>query len=149
MTGRPHGVVTRMQAVAPDATWVHCSIHRDALAAKGMLVSLKDVLDTTVKLVNFVNARPLNSRIFTAWCCEMGSDHVRLLLHTDRWLSRGKVSTRFFEWRDELKIFFIDHNFHLSDHLHDDEFLTWLAYLGDIFFHLNEPVGASWIASQH
>ena len=91
MTGRHSGVVTRLQAVAPDATWVHCSIHREALAAKGMPVSLKEVLDTTVKLVNFVKARPLNSRIFTALCSEMGSDHMTLLLHTDvRWLSRGK-----------------------------------------------------------
>jgi hypothetical protein len=26
----------RVQAVAPDDTWVQCSIHREALAAKGM-----------------------------------------------------------------------------------------------------------------
>ena len=45
--------------------------------------------------------------------------------------------TRFFELRDELKIVFIDHNFHLSDHLHNEEFLTRL-YLGDIFSRLNE-----------
>ena len=48
MTGRHSGVVTRLQAVAPDATWVHCSIHREALAAKGMPVSLKDVLDSKI-----------------------------------------------------------------------------------------------------
>ena len=91
MTGRHSGVVTCVQAAAPDATWEHCSIHREALAAKGMPVSLKDVLDTTVKLVNFVKARSLNSHIFTALCSEMGSDHMTLLLHTDvRWLSRGK-----------------------------------------------------------
>ena len=46
--------------------------------------------------------------------------------------------TRFFELRDELKIVFIDHNFHLSDHLHNEEFLTRLTYLGDIFSRLNE-----------
>ena len=90
-----------------------------------MPVSLKDVLDTTVKLVNFVKARPLNSHIFTALCSEMGSDHTTLLLHTDvRWLSRGKVLTRFFELKDDIKKFFIDHKFHLSEHLHNDEFLT-------------------------
>ena len=75
-TGRHSGVVTRVQAVAPDATWVHCSIHQEALAAKGMPDSLKDVLDTTVK------ARTLNSRVFSALCNDMGSDHVTLLQHT-------------------------------------------------------------------
>ena len=49
MTGRHSGGLTHVQAVAPDATWVHCSIHGEALDAKGMPDSLKDVLDTTVK----------------------------------------------------------------------------------------------------
>ena len=93
MTGRHRGVVTRVQAVAPDTTWVHCSIHLEALAAKGMSDSLKD---TTVKIVIFVKARPLNSRLFSALCNDMGSDHVMLLQHTEVcWLSRGKVLTRF------------------------------------------------------
>ena len=139
MTGRHSGVVTRVQAVAPDATWVHCSIHREALAVKGMSVSLKNASDTTVKMVNFVKARPLNSRIFSALCSEMGSDHETLLFHTEvRWLSRGKVLTRFFELKDELKIFFSDHNFHLSEHLHNEEFLTRVGYLADIFSRLNK-----------
>lgn len=86
-----------------------------------------------MKMVNFVKARPLNSRIFSALCSEMGSDHEALLLHTEvRWLSRGKVLTRLFELKDELKIFFSDHNFDLSEYLHDEEFLTRLSYLSDI-----------------
>jgi hypothetical protein len=47
---------------------------------------------------------------------------------------KGKSIDKFFELRDELKVFFTDHHFHLSDRLHDDEFLTRLAYLGDVFF---------------
>ena len=75
-----------MQAVAPDATWVHCSIHQEALATKGMPDSLKDILDTTVKMVNFVKARPLNSCVFSALCNDMGSNHVTLLQYTEvRW----------------------------------------------------------------
>ena len=30
-------------------------------------------------------------------------------------------------------MFFTDHNFHLSDRLHDDNFLTRLTDLGDVF----------------
>ena len=106
----------------------------------GMPDNLKDVLDTTVKMVNFVKARPLNSRVFFALCNDMGSDHVTLLQHTEvRWLTRDKVLTRFFELRDELKVFFTDHHFHLSDRLHD-EFLTRLAYLGDVFSLLNDLI---------
>jgi hypothetical protein len=44
----------------------------------------------------------------------------------------------FLELRDELKVFFTDHNFHLSDRLHDDGFLTLLAYLDDVFSHLDD-----------
>jgi hypothetical protein len=72
-----------VQAVAPDATWVHCSIHREALVTKGTPDSLKDLLDTTVKMVNFVKARPLNSLVISALCNDMGSDHVMLLQHTE------------------------------------------------------------------
>jgi hypothetical protein len=96
--------------------------------------SLKDVLDTTVKMVNFVKARPLNFCVFSALCNDMGSDPVTLLQHTEvHWLTRSIVLTRVFELRDELKIYFTDHHFHLSY-----EFLTQLAYLGDVFSHLND-----------
>ena len=134
MTGRHSGVVTRVQAVSPDATWVHCSIHREALADKGMPDGLKDILDTTVKMVNFVKARPLNSHVFSALQNDMGTDHVTLLQHTGvRWLSRGKVLTHFFKMRDNFKVFFRPHTFPLSDRLHDDEFRPRLVYLGDVF----------------
>jgi hypothetical protein len=79
---------------------------REALAAKGMPDSLKDILDPTVNFF-FVKARPLNSRVFSALCNDMGSDHVTLLQHTKvRWLSRGKVLTRFLKLRDELKVLY-------------------------------------------
>ena len=101
--------------------------------------SLKDVVDTTVKMVNFVKARHLNSRVFSALCNDMVRDNVMLLQHTEVcWSSRGKVLTHLFELRDELTFFFTYHSFHLSDRFHDDEFLTQLAYLGDVFSHLKD-----------
>ena len=85
-------MVTHVQAVAPDGTWVHCSIHLEALAAKGMTDSLKNILDSTVKMINFVKAKRLNPGVFSALCNDMGSDHVTLLQHTEVCLlSKGKV----------------------------------------------------------
>ena len=83
-----------------------------------------------MKMVNFVKARPLNARVF------LGSDNVTLLQHTEvRWLSRGKVlACFFFNLRNELKVLFAEHNFHLSECLHDDEFLT---RLGEVFSRLS------------
>ncbi|KAJ8333633.1 hypothetical protein SKAU_G00416410 [Synaphobranchus kaupii] len=83
MTGRHSGVAARIQQVALEMRWTHCSIHREALAVKKMPDDLKSVLDSAVKTVNFIKARPMQSRLFQVLCDEMGSEHVQLLLHTE------------------------------------------------------------------
>jgi hypothetical protein len=45
-----------------------------------MPAKMKTVLDEAVKIVNFIKARPLNSRLFSALCNFMGSDQDLLLL---------------------------------------------------------------------
>nr|XP_014354333.1 PREDICTED: zinc finger BED domain-containing protein 5-like [Latimeria chalumnae] len=75
MTGSVSGLVVRIRKVAPDVHWEHCTIHREALAAKKMPGNLKSVLDMAVKMVNFIKARSLNSRIFSTLCNEMGNEH--------------------------------------------------------------------------
>jgi hypothetical protein len=56
----------------------------------------KTVLEDSVKIINFIKARPLNSRLFSLLCDDMGREHKQLLLHSEvRWLSRGKVSQRY------------------------------------------------------
>ncbi|XP_046977632.1 zinc finger BED domain-containing protein 5-like [Vanessa cardui] len=143
MTGTRIGLQARVKKMNPSIVWHHCCIHREALAAKNMPEKLKTVLDDIVQVVNFIKARPLNSRIFGMICEEMGSIHKQLLLHAEvRWLSRGKVVSRVFELRDEIRIFFLKNsvggaNKH-ADKFNDFGWLSMAAYLADIFNALNE-----------
>ncbi|GBN37523.1 SCAN domain-containing protein 3 [Araneus ventricosus] len=107
MSGIHTSLVTKVKSVAPLVQWTHCSIHREALAVKGLDECLKNTLDDTVKIVNLIKARPKNSRLFGVLCHEMVSEHKQLLLHCEvRWLSRGKVMSRLFELLDELMVSF-------------------------------------------
>jgi hypothetical protein len=107
MTGKTVGVLARIKTVSKMCTISHCILHRHALAVKRMPNSLKSVLDNAVQIVNFIKARPLNSRLFKLLCNYMGSEYEILIFHTEvRWLSRGKVLMRVFQLSGEIVIFF-------------------------------------------
>lgn len=138
MTGHKSGVVARVRTVSPSIIFTHCMIHREALASKNLNETFGDVLNTCIKLVNWIKCRPLNGRLFAALCEESGSDHRHLLLHTEvRWLSRGKVLQRVFELHNELALFLMDKDSELALFVSDNVWLAKLAYLADIFCQLN------------
>ncbi|KAL4108255.1 hypothetical protein QTP88_018486 [Uroleucon formosanum] len=138
MCGKNSSVVTRMLEVNPNALWTHCNIHREVLVSKHMPDNLKNVLNTSVKIVNFIKTRTLQSRLFEKLCEEMGNSHRSLLLHTEvRWLSRGKVLTRLVELREEVALF-LKEKTDLAQFLYNEEFILKLTYLADIFSKLNE-----------
>ena len=67
----------------------------------------------------------------------MRSEH-QLLLFVRR-LSRGKVLTRLFELQRKVKQFLLNQNKHeLYKHLEDDRWIAKLAYMADVFEHINE-----------
>ena len=106
MTGKRSGFITRVQEKNHKVVGIHCIIHREAIASKSMQGHLNCVFLTDVKIVNFIKARALNSRLFITICEEMGAEHMQLFLHTEvRWLSRGRVFTRLFELREDFKFF--------------------------------------------
>ena len=81
-------------------------MHRQALVAKNLSEELYDTVNSVIKCVNYIKTRPLNQRLFSCLCDEMGADHTGLLLHTEvRWLSRGRVLKRVCELRKKLLFF--------------------------------------------
>ncbi|CAL9694249.1 unnamed protein product [Knipowitschia caucasica] len=135
MLGRTKGFVSRVKERNPAVIVTHCFLHREAPVAKTLPADLVPVLDDAVRMVNFVKSRPMKTRIFASLCEAMGAEHKALLFHTEvGWLSHGKVMARL----EELKVFLINERFDYTKLLANDEWCARLAYLADIFHHLNE-----------
>ena len=140
MLGSRSGFVTKIKQKSPSAVGTHCVIHREALAARTLPVELMNSLNSVIKIVNFIKGGALNTRLFARLCHDIGADHVVLLFHTNvRWLSKGNMLERFYELKDEVKLFLEDQKkFDLLAILHPEEFELSLAYLVDIFEALNK-----------
>lgn len=73
-----------------------------------MTEKLKEVLCDIVQVSNLIKARSLSSRIFNFIYDDLGSVHKQLLLPAEvRWLSRGKIVSRIFELKDEIRMVFV------------------------------------------
>lgn len=139
MTGSVKGLFGHVKKVNPDIKWMHYIIHRKALASKRLSPDFSAVMDDAVKVINFIQSRPLNHRLFETLCHESGTEHEQLLLHTDvRWLSRGKTLLRLYELRSEVSVFLTQHLHPLAVVFEDAEWVARLAYLADVFTKLNE-----------
>jgi hypothetical protein len=100
---------------------------------------LDETLNISVKVVNLIKSRALNSRLFKNMCEEMGSTHIHLLLHAEvRWLSWGRVFTRLFELKDEVKCFLSKLKSELVTYFDDEGWIWQLAYLADTFNKFND-----------
>ncbi|CAG9570793.1 unnamed protein product [Danaus chrysippus] len=139
MLGNTSGFAALIKKECPHVIITHCVLHRHALASRTMPTFLKEVMSTCVKIINFIRARALNHRLFKKLCQEMGSEHEVLLYYTEvRWLSRGQVLKRLFELREEVLLFLKNKENSLYEYLEREDFVEGLAYLADIFTHLNE-----------
>uniref|UniRef100_UPI00358F8E80 SCAN domain-containing protein 3-like n=1 Tax=Myxine glutinosa TaxID=7769 RepID=UPI00358F8E80 len=138
MTGRRSGVVKLIQDVAPEASWTHCFLHREALAAKEMSPGLAEVMDIAVKTINHLRKIALNSRLFAELCKEQNAGHTTVLYFAAvRWLSRGDALARLYELRDQVLAFLEVARSELAVYYKNNKFIATLAYMADIFNLLN------------
>jgi hypothetical protein len=69
----------------------------------------------------------------------MGAEYEVLLYCTEvHWLSRGHVLNCLFEMRAEVSLFLNEKENPLLEHVEREDFIHGLAYLADIFNHMNE-----------
>ena len=96
-------------------------------------------MNQVIEMVNFNKSRPLKCRLFEQICIGIDSQPKRLLFRSEvRWLFRGKVLCRVHELREELLLFFEEMNHKVfSEYLKSEFWISRLAYLVDIFQHLN------------
>ena len=101
---------------------VHCLIHRENLAAKGIQGDLAIVFKQVVSVVNFIKSRPLHTRLFRVMCDEMEAEHNRLLFHSNiRWFSQGKVLERVTNLQNEISTFLKEQKHEFVDRFSDDK----------------------------
>ncbi|XP_063813110.1 SCAN domain-containing protein 3-like [Pseudophryne corroboree] len=138
MSGCYGGLQALIRSKAADALWTHCIIHREALASKHLSPPLNAVMESVLKVVNFIKTRPQKARFFRQMCEDMGSEYTSLLYYcSSRWLSRGNVLSRVFKLHQELYSFLVEEKHECANNCLDTVFLSKLAYLCDIFDKLN------------
>ncbi|KAF7646616.1 hypothetical protein LDENG_00184820 [Lucifuga dentata] len=131
MSGRLNRLMAHIRKANPGVEWMHCILNREALASKRMSEEVHGALNDAVKVINYIQSRFANHRLFQTLWSDAESDHHQLLLHTDvRWL--------LFELREEVKDFLTEHSHPLAAVLEDSDWVARLAYLSDIFSKLNE-----------
>ncbi|KAM6983489.1 general transcription factor II-I repeat domain-containing protein 2B [Tautogolabrus adspersus] len=110
----------------------------EALCAQMCNGQLGEVMSLVIHVINFIVARALNDRQFKTLLDEVGNNYHGLLLHSNvRWLSRGKVLSRFAACLNEIRTFLemkgIEH-----PELAETEWLLKFYYLVDMTEHLNQ-----------
>ena len=138
MTGRETGFWGCFKREVPQCSFIHCMLHKQALAAENIQPELHETLNLVIKVVNFVKSSPLNERILRKLCEDSDAEHDALLFHTDvRWLSRGKTLERVYSIYDQLCEFLAEKHFFKAEEFSSIYFKLKLAYLTEIFSYYN------------
>lgn len=139
MLGEQNGFVRLLKGkISRDIISYHCIIHQEVLCAKlNKGDNMYEVLDTVMKIINYIRGSALRHRQFKAFLEYCDSEFPDLLqLTTVRWLSRGAVLERFVALLPQVRQYLCQQNKSFPQ-LNDDDFVIRLFILTDISVHLN------------
>ena len=90
------------------------------------------MLETVVKIVNFIKTRHPKARLFQRLCDNLRAERNNLLIfYNSRWLPKRKVLFRAYELRSKIIIFLKKEKHFLITTFKDGVFQSKLAYLCD------------------
>ncbi|XP_032406666.1 general transcription factor II-I repeat domain-containing protein 2-like [Xiphophorus hellerii] len=139
MIGSVNGLVGLCKGddLFPDFWNFHCIIHREQLVSKTL--NLDHVMKPMMEIVNYIRTHALTHRQFKNLIADLDGDLPGdLPLHCAvRWLSRGKVVSRFLELLEPVKLFMAEKNKSYPQ-LSDPKWLMDLAFLVDMLSHLDK-----------
>lgn len=103
MIGSKSGFITRLKALMPNACWMYCFLHRQALAVKTLPKEYNEVLNMIIKAVTSIKGKALDTFISkNLW--RYGYTAPKFALPHIMWLSKGK-EIRILELRAELLVY--------------------------------------------
>ena len=89
------GLQALVRSKASEALWTHRIIHREGLESKHLSPARNLIVESVLKVENFIVTRPQKARSLKHPCEDMESDHSSLLCNCNsQWLSRGDGLTR-------------------------------------------------------
>lgn len=143
MVGKHNGAATLLKKDCPRLLTFHCIIHNSVLCSKLKGEFVKP-MNTIISLVNFLRAKSAKQhRDVKTFLKEHEAAYHDVPLHTAvRWLSKGKVLSRVWDLRQDLCGFLQqlvnESSQSYLDFLNDKEEMTVIAFLVDMFEHLNK-----------
>jgi len=118
--------------------YLHCIIHQYNLLAKTL--KFDEVMKIVISTVNFIRHSKLNHRQFKNFLDDTNAEWDDVIYFAEvRWLSKGKVLTRFFNLRKEI-ITFCKEKGYLIPELEDEIWLWKLSFLSDLIEHMNRYI---------
>jgi hypothetical protein len=137
MVGKNVGFVKLFKdSIGHEIIPFHCIIHQEVLCSKS---GFNEIMTTITKIINFISARPLHKREFSALLLESDSSNNGLLMFNNiRWLSRGKVLERFVDNFAEIKTYLDLKQSFIAPQIKNHMWVSSLMFFIDLSIFLNE-----------